>query len=238
MIPFTIPAHQINQYVTIHPIIPIQANQGWKLELFELSYPVAQHYHKLQQHMIIMIKGTLRVTMDTITHVLKPGDLACINPGVVHSLHPEGTINCFNVGMPGFLYPDDVFDDIQSAFQTPWLPATRSVLPPMDPIYFKTKINHGTYVAYELITDRVASAALLEIYDSPKHYHALSKEIFIVVHGNLALEKDNQTTVLTPGQTVIINPGSVHHLKSADQFPVRVLCFNVPPFDPHDMHRI
>ena len=100
----------------------------------------------------------------------------------------------------------------------------------------------GNYTVYNLVTggetNNKWSAALLEITDSPRHFHTIETELFIVISGELAIEIDGVQIKIKPGESVRITPGTIHHLQSAQQGPVRVLCLNFPAFDPADMHLI
>ena len=80
------------------------------------------------------------------------------------------------------------------------------------------------------------SVALVEFNETPKHFHQIEKEIFIVVHGTLNIEIDGHSWILKTGECVEVNPGMVHHLKSHGKDPVRVLCFNFPAFSQEDYH--
>lgn len=80
--------------------------------------------------------------------------------------------------------------------------------------------------------------ALLEIQNSPKHFHRIEREIFVVVGGKLDIEIDGVHRTLGVGESIVISPNQVHQLRSAHQEPVRVLCFSFPAFDPADMYRV
>lgn len=102
-----------------------------------------------------------------------------------------------------------------------------------------TKIVLESYDVYEMVpghqTQDRWSAALLDIFDSPKHFHRVEKEYFFVVRGELHIEVDGVSQKLTAGEYISIKPGQVHKLTSAAQGAVRVLCLSFPAFSPQDM---
>ncbi len=233
-------ALQVNKNLSIYPLVPPEAGQGWKLELFELSEPIAPHYHKLQRQLILVAEGELKAFYGTEAPVtLRSGELAQVDPGILHSLIPEGTVRFFSIDLPGFHFPEDVYYDIPSA--TPkWTPPNTKPLLPLDPKYFGAKIDVGTYAVYGFIdgdkTDEKWSAALLEIQDSPRHFHKIEREIFVVVKGKLDIEIDGVHQILGMGESIAISPNQIHQLRAADKEPMRVLCFSFPAFDPTDMY--
>ncbi|MDR3624094.1 MAG: cupin domain-containing protein [Chlamydiales bacterium] len=229
-------AIQVNENLTIYPVVPTGAGQGWKCELFKLAESIPPHYHKIQKQIILVVEGVLKCLYgNKQVLLLQEGEFLCINPGVTHSLIPEGTVQFFAINLPGFQYPEDVFEDIPSREIPKWNPPLIDALPALDPKHFKSKIDAGDYAVYELIngtqTNMKWSAALLEIHDSPKHFHQIEKEVFIVVGGKLAIESEEILQVLSTGESLVIYPDHVHQLKSASDEPVRVLCFSFPAYE-------
>jgi quercetin dioxygenase-like cupin family protein len=230
---------QIDEQLTIYSIVPPKAAQGWKLELFVLAKTILPHFHKLQRQIILVVEGELKVICDTNPpQILRAGDLTHIDPGVVHALIPINTCRFFAFDMPGFDYPDDVYHDLPGA-KTTWIAPEQMTRPLLDPAYFGKRREGENYAVYDFFeaaaTGHKWSAALLEIQDSPRHYHQIEKEHFIVVDGILDLELSGTHQKLAAGDFVSIMPGSVHRLKSAANQPVRVLCFNFPAFTLADM---
>lgn len=221
-------------------MIPLQADQGWRLGLFEMSGPIIPHYHKLQKQIAVVVEGKVQGRIADEETILHPGDSVTFNPGIIHALTPETKKAQFlRIDLPGLDYRDDIFFDIpQESFE--WKTNEPAILPPLDAQFFPDRIDCGSYAAYDLIsgskTNDKWSVALLEINDSPKHYHKVGKEVFVVVNGKLSIEIDGNYQILNVGESVTLLPGMVHHLKSAQNSPVRVLCFNFPAFDPNDMH--
>lgn len=230
----------VNENLTIHPLIPPEAGVGWNFEFFELAEAIPAHYHKLQRQIILVADGKLKVCCDNQAPIaLQKSDLIHINPGVIHALIPERSSRFFAIDLPGFAFHEDVFYGVPET-KPQWIPSQSDYLPHLDSDYFGPKIDAGDYAAYEIVpghaTDKRWSVALLEIHDSPKHFHLIEKEIFIVVSGNLDIEIDGAHQILATGDFVVIYPTTVHQLRSAGHQPVRVLCFNFPAFDPLDMH--
>ena len=57
-----------------------------------------------------------------------------------------------------------------------------------------------------------------------------------MIEGCLDIEIEGKNQVLEAGEWIEILPHLKHQLKSTQESPVRVLCFNFPAFDPADMH--
>lgn len=105
--------------------------------------------------------------------------------------------------------------------------------------YYSVKVENPGYDVYLLALDEVNhawSVALLELHYAPKHFHKQGMEHFIVMDGTLSIDLDGDIHCLPSGQSVSIPPDVTHLLKSAISTPVRLLCINVPAFDPQDMH--
>jgi len=230
----------VSDTLSIYHIIPPEAGQGWKLEVFDLSEQIPDHYHRLQKQFILVTEGKLQTFYgNKETSLLQSGELTLIDPGVVHCLTPEGKARFIAIAIPGFTYPEDVYFDQPGAIEK-WTSPKADFLPLLDPKYFGEKIDLGDYVVYEIISGTMAgekwSAALIEIHDSPRHFHRIEKELFIVVAGSLDIEIDGQNQILQVGEFVMITPEKIHQLKSASAIPVRVLCFSFPAFSASDMY--
>jgi len=245
--------------LTIYSLIPHAAKQGWHLDLFDVTEPVDAHYHRIQTQIMIMIEGKLELTLDDKRIVMLPGQTIKIAPGTVHGLTPiDGPARSLFIDFPGFNYPEDAYSDKQlpNASATITVPSSSELLfdtsvplsdtliqqlqrlNSFEPEYYTAKYNKGSYSAYDLIAGKKTwDVALLEITDSPTHYHKFGKEIFVVMNGELAIQVEGAKYVLKAGDLVHIPPHKVHHLKSAKNTEaVRVLCISVPAFDPNDMY--
>ena len=229
---------------TAFSFVPPVAGQGWKLEMFELLEQTEPHYHLLQKEWIVVTEGALTVLNKDQSIPLTSGQSTVIKPGDVHSIVPIGKVCFFAISLPGFNDPEDVYRD-ETHSSTPNLSTSihRDFFPPLDPKYFGPKLERqGTYWVYDLVTGSMTggkwSVALIEIQDSPKHFHRIESEHFIVVNGILEIEIDQVRHILGPGEAIHIAPGMVHQLKSANENPVRVLCFSFPAFDPSDKNHI
>ncbi len=198
--------------LTSNSLVPLEAGQGWKLEMIELSHPVP--YHTALREMIIVTDGILKVE----SVILKSGELTFLEPEKKHTLIPEGKAQCCCLSLL------ERFDPL-----------------PLDAKYFGPRLERqGTYWVYDLITGEMTegkwSAALIEIQDSPRHFHLIETEQFIVVNGVLDIEMEGSTHILHAGEAVQTAPKIVHKLKSANDQPVRVLCFSFPAFDMSDKY--
>ncbi|MDE3046425.1 MAG: cupin domain-containing protein [Verrucomicrobiota bacterium] len=232
----------VNENLTIYSLVPPEANQGWKLELFRLAEPITPHYHRLQRQFILVADGKIDAFYGTsIPTPLQTSDLVSIDPGILHSLTPQGPVYFFSLDFPGFNFPEDVFYDLPPT-PIPWVPPVTHSPPPLDPKYFGPRIELENYAVYELVagssTNNKWSVALLEIKDSPRHFHRIEKEVFVVVHGVLDIEIDGLHHILSVGESITIPPNHTHQLKSVGKESTRVLCFSFPAFTPSDMYCI
>jgi mannose-6-phosphate isomerase-like protein (cupin superfamily) len=233
----------MNTETTVISLMPPEAAQGWKLELFETPEQIGSHYHKIQRHFIVVMEGEMEVSCNGAEPlVLGSGEFVQIDPGTVHALNPLGFARFFSFALPGFVFPEDVYFDVPNEMPDPWRAPQTNVLPVLEEKYYEAKVKKHSYDVYDLIpgqkTDSKWSVSLVELNDSPKHYHQIEKEIFVVVHGTLDIEIDGHFWTLRTGECVEINPGTVHRLKSHGKDPVRVLCFNFPAYNPADYHLI
>jgi mannose-6-phosphate isomerase-like protein (cupin superfamily) len=225
--------------LTIYSLVPVEAALGWTIELFELSRLIAPHYHKIRRQIIVAADDVLSVVIGNDEPLLlKTGELIIIEPGTIHSLSSKGTARFFSLDFPGFCFPDDVFHNIPNE-TTSWESFSNKLLQKLDSKYFGVKLDLGEYSVYEIAngaqSEQKWSLALLEIRNSPKHFHRIEKEIFIVVEGELVIIVDGESKRLKVGESIVIDPFKIHELKSGLQDPTRVLCFNFPAFDPKDM---
>jgi len=117
---------------------------------------------------------------------------------------------------------------------------TTNSLAHLDEKYFGPRIDLGSYAVHEFLpgiaTGEKWSIALIEIDDSPRHFHKIEKELFVVVEGVLDIEVDRVRHILHTGQSIEILPGKIHKLQSAGVVAVRVLCISFPAFNPSDMY--
>jgi len=237
-----IPAMVVNENLTFYPIVPPEAKQGWKLELFEVKAAISPHYHKVQRQFILVTEGSLQaVCTGEEPILLQKGDVLCIDPGITHALSPLGKAQFFAIDLPGFAFPEDVYEDDRGEPRK-WIAHQMSSKSSLDEKYFGPRIAQPDYGVYELISGKMTagewSGALLEIQSSPKHVHKIETEHFIVVEGTLAIEVDGESKILPLGEMITIRPGQIHQLKSAGKDGVRVLCFSFPAFDPSDFYPV
>ncbi|MCB1107746.1 MAG: cupin domain-containing protein [Chlamydiia bacterium] len=232
-------AEQIDDDLIIYPFLPPEAAQGWKVELFELSRSIPSHYHKIQRQILLVAEGKLSVSIGSEEVVtLGSGELIMVDPGNRHSLQPKGVARFFDISFPGIPFPEDVFEDTPKE-RYEWVNSRDKVFDELDSKYFGARLDLEGYSAYELgSSEQKWSLALLEIQDSPKHFHQIEREVFIVAEGLLDIKIDNKPKLLGVGESIAVFPHQIHQPKSASDTPARVLCFNFPAFDPKDMHII
>lgn len=202
-------------------IIPTEAGQGWTLELLELKEPV-RICSTAERQWIIKVEGALKVlkenqsTLSLPDHAIFP-----LATGEIHTLIPEPSGRCLLLATP--------LD-------------CSSCVPSLNVKYCGMGIVKGKYTVHTLIggdaTQQRWSTALVNIHDSPRHFHRIEVELFFVVNGTLEIEINGAPRILNAGEHITIYPGMVHRLTSASKEPVHVLCFNFPSFDPNDHHLI
>jgi mannose-6-phosphate isomerase-like protein (cupin superfamily) len=250
----SMPPHQMS----ITPLISPQNGLGYKIELFDLAEPVSFHYHKIQVQYLVVLEGVLGLSFKEQRIDLKSGDFVAIPPNTLHSIHPHGFVRFAAIDVPGFTYPEDVYDEgapAQQATLKPFVCCQNECvlntqiklthipdLGEMPEAYHQAKITQSDYTVYPLATDPKEDhkwdLAILDIVDSPKHFHQRGIEHFLVLSGELAIELNEVRHILHPGHSVHIPPGVRHHLQSTTKEPVRVLCINFPAFDSGDFHGI
>jgi mannose-6-phosphate isomerase-like protein (cupin superfamily) len=73
---------------------------------------------------------------------------------------------------------------------------------------------------------------ITEIFDSVRHYHRKTAEVYYILEGTGRIELDGEPYDVMPGTTIAIAPGTRHRL--ASKGGVRTIVFGVPAFDPED----
>ncbi len=201
-------------------VIPFEPSLGWQLDLVELEEEASRVYHDHEKRLIVLAEGELSIIDDEDDEEeLEAGQVFVLEPRVNYSFVPNGEVKFFLIDFP----------ELHNEY-----------LPLEDDQDFGMKIDRDGYTVYEMITgeetDGLWSAAVIEIEDSPKHFHKIESEVFIVLNGVLSIELNGKRKTLEVGDYIRIPKGAIHHLKCANSDRVRLLCFNFPAFDPADMH--
>ncbi len=76
----------------------------------------------------------------------------------------------------------------------------------------------------------VAGFHITHIQDSKRHYHKNTTEIYYILEGKGVLEIGDDSVELTPGLTILIEPGTPH--RGYGDF--KTIVAPVPAFDPND----
>jgi len=228
---------EIHENLTICHLIPHEADQGWKMELFDLGRPAPTHYHKIQRQYILVLEGEIEAQSGGEGSLLANSDLLRIDAGILHSLVPKGRCRFLSIDMPSIVN-DVFFDKPQPGLAESWSSIPSQIS--LEKKYYSAKYESDTHTVYDLINGQATqgkwSAALIEIQDVPNHYHKIEKEHFIVIQGKLHVEVDGKIQILEAGESITFLPSQAHRLKSAESHPAKVLCFNFPAFDPSDMY--
>ena len=232
LLALTFPAVKVSENFTMYPIIPSDAAQGWRLELFDCRQIVPHHYHKIRRQYVLVTEGCLEAFHGKEKPIMMPkGAIICYDPGMVHTLIPRDSSQFLVIDLPGYQFPDDVYLD-EVAEPKAWIPTPINPAPPLDSKYFGDPIKKGDYSVYDLITGETTghkwSTTLIDIQNSPRHMRKIEMGHFIVVHGTLDIEIDGETQIVPFGGLITIHPGSTYQLRSATDECVRVLSFSFP----------
>jgi len=133
---------------SIKSIVPVIANCGWKLELFEVDESIPYHYHHFQRHFIFATGGEMEILVGEQSHHVTAGDFLEIDVGISHAINPIGTASFLVLDVPGFEYPEDVHTEDPDGTYLWKPPVLRN-----NPIekYFGKAIANPQYSAYPLV---------------------------------------------------------------------------------------
>ncbi len=59
------------------------------------------------------------------------------------------------------------------------------------------------------------------------HYHEDMQEIFVLLSGHVTMQVDDETIVMEPGDTVIIEPTEIHQMSNASDAMAEYLVFGI-----------
>jgi len=65
------------------------------------------------------------------------------------------------------------------------------------------------------------------------HRHHKSEEIYYITQGTGLMTLDKDTFIVRPGDTICIQQGTSHRIKTTGDVPLKVLCCSAPPYS-HD----
>ena len=78
----------------IFPTVSLHAIAGDQVFLGRVQYEpgtiVPRHSHEHTEQVMLLLEGSLRMTIAEETRELRPGDVCVVNRGVEHELHSEG----------------------------------------------------------------------------------------------------------------------------------------------------
>jgi len=80
----------------------------------------------------------------------------------------------------------------------------------------------------------LAEASLPPGAATDRHYHKLSEEFYFLLEGTGTMEINGQTREVTPGDAILIPPGSWHQITATA--PLRFLCCCAPPYAHEDTY--
>lgn len=243
--------HQFAEGVTVHQLIPAEAKLGWKAEIIDLAVTVGPHYHKIQNHLLVILEGQLEITCTKEkTFSLGPGQSITIPAGTCHTLKPQhGSVRLLALDMPGLAFLIDSYEPqpaqknqlpvvishadffVNCAISLP-MPFLQLLNAPseLDSRHFhaKAQLPHGDM--YTLIpssgTKNKWSIEVLEV-DSLKDFQHHSTKLIVVLNGQMQIDANNFHYHLKPGQFVRIPPEMSFTLHS-DAQSVRLLSISFP----------
>jgi quercetin dioxygenase-like cupin family protein len=67
---------------------------------YEPGKQVARHAHADSEQLMVVIEGSVTMTIGDETRELGPGDVVCVNRGIEHELHSEGGVTFFEALAP------------------------------------------------------------------------------------------------------------------------------------------
>lgn len=73
--------------------------------------------------------------------------------------------------------------------------------------------------------------------ESPAHYHRKTEELYYVTRGSGIMTLGDRTTLVKPGDTVVIPAGEVHKIRAHDE-GLAFICVTGPPYDPEDDYEV
>lgn len=85
----------------------------------------------------------------------------------------------------------------------------------------------------EMVAEISKGFAVAVIKQSQPHLHLKMKEIYRVLQGTLYVASDSNGHVLRKGDSIMIEPGQIHHARAADE-PVWIEVESDPPWSPGD----
>lgn len=251
---------EITPNFVIYRLIPVQANLGYKIELFDTNEPLSTHYHQIQTQILIILEGRVKIKFSDEEIVLRAGQRMAIPPYIQHNIEPLSHVRFLAIDIPGFCFPDDVcFENFTSSeiSRVPYISDQHNNLDQQTKLtsdlleagkkycivpekYYQAKIEEKDYIAYPLVTapNHAWSIAILEVQSTPAHFHKIETEHFIVLNGEINITIADTSYFLQAAQSVHITPGTLHSFKSNTSAPARLLCINFPAFDPDDFYHL
>ena len=77
------------------------------------------------------------------------------------------------------------------------------------------------------VNQDIELAMFTELNVQDRHYHKVASEFYTVLKGVMVIEVEDQAYTLSAGDTIVINPGTVHQIKPQDcEFICQVITAN------------
>ena len=84
------------------------------------------------------------------------------------------------------------------------------------------------------VNQSLAEATVPPGGETEEHWHRVSEEIYFFTSGSGRLRLGDEETDVSPGDTVVIPPGTKHKLWATGGDPLKLLCCCAPPYSHED----
>lgn len=252
---------RVSSEIVVHNLIPTKAGLIWKLSLYDLSAEIPSHYHNVQIQLMIVLEGSVGLQIGMAQSVLTTGEFITLPPRTTHCIYANENARFLVLDIPGSEYPEDTYTEELAAeiMATPLMGDTLKTgavleikaeldstlieqlrLPRVVPQqYYISKFQYEGYAVFALCENaKKWGVVIIDLDEAVEHYHKKESEHFIVLNGRLQIMLDGEIHYLNIGQRAHVPPYVKHKLKSDLATPVRLLCINLPSFDPEDFYLV
>jgi mannose-6-phosphate isomerase-like protein (cupin superfamily) len=84
------------------------------------------------------------------------------------------------------------------------------------------------------VQQSLAEATVPPGAETEEHYHGVTEEIYFFTSGTGVMKLGDEETTVSPGDTVVIPPGTPHKLTNTGTEPLKLLCCCAPPYTHED----
>ena len=80
----------------------------------------------------------------------------------------------------------------------------------------------------------LAEATVAVGSQTQKHKHKLTEELYYITQGTGLMSLGEEQFEVQVGDTICINPGTIHNIKNTGNVPLKILCCCSPPYSDAD----